>query len=50
MLKLNNAIILGAVVVAIYLINRTFSYKKVPTLAELNPNGGKSIFEKYPVR
>lgn len=42
-------VLIGAALVGAWLIykNSLITAKRVPTLAELNPNGGGSVFEKY---
>jgi hypothetical protein len=42
-------VLIGAALVGVYMIykNSLITAKRVPTLEELNPNGGGSIFEMY---
>jgi len=45
-------LLIGAALVGAWMLYKKSqeTAKRVPTLAELNPNGGGSIFELYPVR
>jgi len=64
-MKINNLMIIGAAAVGLYLLTKnskkTAAYdplapvyidgqRVIKPLSELNPNGGGSIFEQFPVR